>query len=103
MTGTILRLAARRDIESAARWYVQEAGYNVALRFTAAAEDAVTHLLDHPEAGAPSWQYRLQRDGLRAWPLKGFPYLVFYRVKGGRPDILRVLHAARDIPARFRD
>jgi toxin ParE1/3/4 len=40
----------------------------------------------------------LRVDGLRSWPLKGFPYRVFYNERSDRIDALRVLHTAMDIP-----
>lgn len=103
MSAPILRLAARRDIRAAAIRYRQDGGPGVAERFVAAVEQAVAHLVHHPEAGSPAWQDRLQRSGLRAWPVKGFPYLIFYRLRGRQPDILRVLHTARDIPKGFHE
>lgn len=41
----------------------------------------------------------LRLDGLRAWPLRRFPHLVFYRVEREHIDVWRVLHAKRDVPA----
>ena len=40
---------------------------------------------------------------LRSWPVRGFPYLVFYAERGDRIDILRLLHTARDIPESLRE
>jgi nucleoside-diphosphate-sugar epimerase len=43
---------------------------------------------------------RLPRlDDLRAWPLRRYPYLVFYVERQDLLDVWRVLHAQRDIPA----
>jgi toxin ParE1/3/4 len=39
-----------------------------------------------------------RHTGLRRWPVPGFRnYLVFYRSVGADVEIVRVLHAARDI------
>jgi toxin ParE1/3/4 len=35
--------------------------------------------------------------GVRAWALKRFPYIIFYADRGETIEILRVLHAHRDI------
>jgi toxin ParE1/3/4 len=48
--------------------------------------------------GSP-WEsdHRRCRD-LRCWPVRGFPnHLVFYRPVRGGIDLIRVLHAARDL------
>jgi toxin ParE1/3/4 len=37
--------------------------------------------------------------GLRFWPLKRYPYFVFYLERETHIDVWRVLHAERDIPA----
>jgi toxin ParE1/3/4 len=36
--------------------------------------------------------------GTRELPITGTPYLVIYRIRGQRIDILRVLHGARKYP-----
>ena len=43
-------------------------------------------------------QYALDLPGLRSWPLKRFPYLVFYVEHADHVDVWRVLHQNRDIP-----
>jgi toxin ParE1/3/4 len=41
---------------------------------------------------------------VRVWPIKGFDkYRIYYRPLGDRIEILRILHAARDIDAIFED
>jgi toxin ParE1/3/4 len=42
-------------------------------------------------------------DGLRTWPLKRFPHLLFYVAGDTRIDVWRLLHASRDIPAWLRE
>ncbi len=37
--------------------------------------------------------------GLRFWPLNTLSYLVFYVEREDHVDVLKVLHAQRDIPA----
>ena len=41
--------------------------------------------------------------GLRAWPLRRFPRLVFYVEAKDCIDVWRVLLSARDIPAGMRE
>ena len=40
--------------------------------------------------------------GLRSWPVKPYPYLVFYMMARRQVDVWRVLHLRRDIPAWMR-
>lgn len=99
----IRRQLARTDIEQAAVYYLESAGLAAAERFVAAVEAAVANAATHPEAGSARYAQPLDRPGLRFWPLKGFPYLVFYRDTGDHFDVWRVLHAERDIPAWLRE
>ena len=99
----IRRALARTDIEQAAAQYFDTAGLAVAERFVAALETATEHAATHLEAGSVRYAQVLDRPGLRFWPVKGFPYLVFYRDAGEYLDVWRVLHAERDIPAWLRE
>lgn len=94
---------AQADIELAARCYLDAARLPVAERFVAAVEAAVAHAVAHPDAGSARYARILGRPGLRFWPVKGFPYLVFHRAAGDRLDVWRVLHAVRDMPAWLGD
>lgn len=98
----IRRRLARTDIEQAAAHYFDTAGPTVGERFVAAVEAAAAHAANHPEAGSARYAQALGRPGLRFWPLKGYPYLVFCRNAGDHLDLWRVLHAERDIPAWLR-
>lgn len=94
----IRRRRARLDIEEAAFSYVMEANVDVAERFVAAVETAMRHIAVHPTAGSLRYADFDSRGGLRFWPLHKFPWLVFYHVRPDHIDVLRVLHAKRDIP-----
>jgi len=44
------------------------------------------------------------RGSLRRRPVRGFEnFLIFYRESGGRVEIIRVLHGARDIESLLED
>ena len=49
--------------------------------------------------GATRYADLLKLRDLRFWPIKDFPYLIFYLERDAHIDIWRVLHAYRDIPA----
>ena len=68
-----------------------------------ALEQAYTHISRHPASGSPRYAHELNLRGLKVWPLKRYPYLVFYMDGGEWVDVWRVLHAERDIPAWMAD
>lgn len=100
MSGKLVvpRARARQDIDDALTYYLTEAGDDVALRFIDAVESAFLHLSAHPASGSLRYAYELDLPGLRAWPLRGFPWLVFYSETYPHVDVWRVLHGSRDIP-----
>jgi toxin ParE1/3/4 len=99
----ILREAAQRDIDQAIAHYMAEASKPVALAFIDALERAFRRIAQHPALGSPRYAHELRLDGLRAWPLRRYPYLVFYVEREDHLDVWRVLHAQRDIPAWMQD
>lgn len=40
-------------------------------------------------------------SGTREWPVPGYPYLIPYRVRGARVQILRVFHTRRTPPSSW--
>lgn len=99
----IPRELAVSDIEEAVDSYIGESTEDVALAFVGSLEDAFGHIARHPESGSPRFAHELQIPGMRYWPVKGFPYLVFYQDLEIHVDLWRVLHAERDIPAWLRE
>jgi len=95
----IPRKQADKDIETAVAHYREEAGKKVAAGFVDALERAFQHIARHPATGSPRYAQELDLSGLRSWPLKRYPYLVFYVEKADHLDVWRVLHGERDIPA----
>lgn len=71
----------------------------MALRWSGAVESALRHIGTHPKTGFTRHATELKLDGLRCWPVHGFPYLLFYREQEAQVEVARVLHAQRDIPA----
>ncbi|MCD9624191.1 type II toxin-antitoxin system RelE/ParE family toxin [Rhabdothermincola salaria] len=94
-----LRAVAARDIEEAVAYYRDEAGPDIALVFVGAIETAIADLCDKPSMGSLRFAFELDIPDLRKWPVRGFPYLVFYVPYSDRIDIWRVLHARHDILA----
>ena len=94
----IPRALANRDIDQAIDHYLDEGGERVGLGFIDALEKAYRHIARHPASGSPRYAQELDLPGLRAWPLKRYPYLVFYVERDDHIDVWRVLHSQRDLP-----
>jgi toxin ParE1/3/4 len=95
--------AARADATQITDYYFTVAGDEVASGFADALDHALSFILSSPGAGSPRLRDTCRRPRLRVRPLKGFPYLVIYDDGPKRILILRILHAARDIPASLRE
>ena len=98
----VARAAAIRDVDEAIDYYLRAGSETAALDFIAAVEGAYRHLARAPESGSPRYAHELEIPGLRSWPLRGFPYLVFYVERAEHVDVWRVLHGERDIPETLR-
>lgn len=92
------RDAANRDVREALSYYVAEASEEVALGFIDALERAFAHIGRSPSTGSPRYSHELNLAGLRCWPLKRYPHIVFYVDRSDHVDVWRVLHGERDIP-----
>jgi len=99
----IPREQANRDIEETLRNYLSEGAEAAALGFIDTLKHAYAHIASHPGTGYIHYAHELDLPGLRFWPLKHFPYLVFYVVNESHIDVWRVLHGKRDIPAWLQD
>ena len=99
----IPRALANRDVDQAIDHYLDEGGERVGLGFIEALEKAYRHIARHPASGSPRYAQELDFPGLRAWPLKRYPYLVFYVERDDHIDVWRVLHSQRDLPAWMRE
>jgi toxin ParE1/3/4 len=95
----VLRDRADRDVQEAVDHYLGEGAQRAALGFVDALEQALRHIERHAATGSPRYAHELDLPGLRCWPLRGYPHLVFYVEKEDHVDVWRVLHASRDIPA----
>lgn len=99
----VLRELAAKDVEDAVDYYLQEAGDQVALGLIEAVQRAYDGIGCHPQTGSPRYAHELNLPGLRMWPLKRYPHLVFYIEQDDHIDVWRVLNSHRNIPAWLRD
>ena len=101
MTPVRVRPAADRELDAAVSFLLQESAAGAALQLLAEFEAALGRIAGRPGIGSPRYA-RLLR-GLRFWKLRRHPYLIFYVEQPDFIDVLRVLHAARDIPAALQE
>lgn len=99
----IPREQANRDVDDAVDYYASEGAQQAARGFIDALLLAYTQISRHPATGSPRYAHELSLPGLRSWPLKRYPYLVFYVERADHIDVWRVLNEQRDIPAWMRD
>jgi len=97
------RRLATEDLRAAAAHYATAADVATARRFIEAVEQAFTAIARQPGIGSPRYAVDLDWPGLRAHPLRRFPHLIFYLEQTDHLDVLRVLHAHRDITASLQD
>lgn len=90
---------ARHDADEAAAWYAEQGGLVLEIAFVEALQAATAQISRHPGIGSNRYADLLKTQALRFWSLKKFPHLLFYIERETQVDILRVLHAQRDIPA----
>lgn len=99
----IQRESANRDVDEAVAYYLSGDADQAAPGFIDALEQAYAHIGRHPATGSPRYAHELNLPGLRFWPLKRFPHLVFYIERTDHIDVWRVLHGQRDIPAWMQE
>ena len=97
------RELAGKDVEAAIDFYLREGSNRAALGFIDALERAYAHIGRYPASGSPRYGHELDLPGLRSFPLKRYPHIVFYVEHGDHVDVWRVLHGERDIPAWMRE
>jgi len=89
--------AADRDLDDS-RDYIAQDNPEVALRFLSAAGQAFEELARMPRMGSPKEFRNPRLAGVRQWRIHDFErYLIFYREIEDGIEIIRVLHASRDI------
>lgn len=82
--------------------FLGETSLELELRFLDAAQRTFSKLAKMPELGARREFVLSSLQGIRMWPILEFPrILIFYRFKGNRLTVIRVLPSARDIISQF--
>ncbi len=99
----VRRRKAEEDIDSAFEYYLTHADASIAIEFVNALETAVNHISVHPFTGSTRYEFELEIEDLRSWPLQRFPYLLFFFATDSHVEVLRVLHTKTDIPLWMQD
>ncbi|MDJ0519512.1 MAG: type II toxin-antitoxin system RelE/ParE family toxin [Okeania sp. SIO2F4] len=77
--------------------YIAKDNMDAALRFFDATRETISQLAKMPGIGSPVQNSSLA--GLRKLAVKGFnKHLIFYLTQDNYIDVVRILHAARDLP-----
>jgi toxin ParE1/3/4 len=92
------RSAANEDVDEAIDFHLRDGSDNAALGFIDALEAAYRHIARAPGSGSLRYAHELEVPGLRCWPLRRYPHIVFYVERAEHIDVWRVLHGERDIP-----
>ena len=96
------RPRARLDLLEQFVYFGETASVELAERYFAAVEETCGRLVAQRQSGAPYYSGIERLGGLRRVPVAGFKnYLLFYMPRKGGIDVVRVLHAARDIKSIF--
>jgi toxin ParE1/3/4 len=96
----VRRRRAVDDIDGHAA-YIAEHNTRAAYRFLDKVEETFDVLRRHPRIGSRRFDHIV--TGLRAWPVSSFEaYVILYFVARGAVQIVRVVHAARDLEALLK-
>jgi toxin ParE1/3/4 len=98
----IPRALALQDVDDAVAYLVQQQATDAALKMIGSLEAAYTYISKNAATGSTRYAHALDLPGLRTWPLKGHPYLIFYVEQDAHIDVWRVLHMSRDIPQELQ-
>jgi len=86
---------ARSDLYAAFD-YISQDNINAALLVIERIEESVEHLSQHPEIGRKG-----RVNGTRELVIPRTPYVISYRVKHDKVEILAVIHGSRKWPDNF--
>ncbi|HWB47945.1 MAG TPA: type II toxin-antitoxin system RelE/ParE family toxin [Stellaceae bacterium] len=100
MTAALLAPRARRELVAAVRLIAND-NPRAAQALRDAVAQAARHIGDHPHIGVV--RSHLLRPAYRFLVLSGFPYLIIYNAERSPPEIVAIVHGARNLPPLLRD
>ena len=97
MSQVIKSVIARRDLKGIGRYIAKESGYQeTAVSFLQRLDQEFELIATQPRMGRIRDELQ---PGLRSQPYD--KYLILYRPRGKGIEVVRVIHAARDVEAMF--
>ncbi len=96
--------AAEADIANAADYYAEKESVELGLKFIDSVNQTIESLRTHPHLGVHLEWLRGPLLGCRRLPVAApfSAYQIFHRPHRNTLDVIRVLHAARDVPSILR-
>lgn len=76
--------------------YIARDNPEAAQKMYAKIRDSVKALENHPEMGRPGRIF-----GTRELVIRGYPFIVPYRIRGNEVQVLRVFHTSRQLPEKW--
>jgi toxin ParE1/3/4 len=103
----ILRVVRKESAKSDLAGHYAHIGRDspaAAERFLQRVKQTFELLSRFPAAGRAWLSSEPELRGMRFWAVDGFPnHLIFYRIAGPKLDVVRVLHASRDVEQALRE
>lgn len=90
------RAAAKADMRRAVAYYRREAGGDTASKLAKRLRQAEKQISLEPGLGSPRIGLVLGVEGLRAWPLDGFPMSLWYFERADHVDVVRLVAHRQD-------
>jgi len=100
LTAAAISPRARRELAAAVDWIARD-NPRTARAFRDAVGRAAELIGDHPHIGVV--RRHLLHEPFRFRSLTGFPYLIVYNSARTPPEIIAIVHGARDLPPLLRD
>lgn len=76
--------------------YYEEISPEIAENFSYNLNSAIELICKNPFIGR-----EIENKNEREWPLKGWPYLIPYKIKGNELHIIRIYHTSRNPISKF--
>ena len=100
----LVRPAAQNDLDDQAEILARRQDVETALKFYQAAENVLALLASHPLMGRVTEFRNPALRGMRMLRIAGFTrHLVFYRPIQNGIEVIRVIHASRDVETLLED
>ncbi|MEQ1607175.1 MAG: type II toxin-antitoxin system RelE/ParE family toxin [Pyrinomonadaceae bacterium] len=99
----IPRMQAEDDLDQICEHFLSAAGTDAVVDCLLDFDKAIALISQFPGTGSPRYGYEASLEGMRYWPMKRFPYLIFYVETEHSLDVWRVMHSSMDIQSGLED